>query len=42
MRAAKPVVYVIDGDGSKDVITGRTGWLNTSPQKRLEPWEDNT
>ena len=26
--AAKPVVYDIDGDGSKDVITGRTVWLN--------------
>jgi len=28
IRAAKPVVYDIDGDGSKDVITGRTVWLN--------------
>jgi hypothetical protein len=28
MDGSKPVVYDIDGDGSKDVITGRTVWLN--------------
>jgi hypothetical protein len=28
MEGGKPVVYDIDGDGSKDVITGRTVWLN--------------
>jgi hypothetical protein len=28
MEGGKPVVYDIDGDGSKDVITGRTAWLN--------------
>jgi len=28
MEGGKPIVYDIDGDGSKDVITGRTVWLN--------------
>jgi hypothetical protein len=28
IEGSKPIVYDIDGDGSKDVITGRTVWLN--------------
>jgi hypothetical protein len=28
MEGSKPVVYDIDGDGTKDVITGRAVWLN--------------
>jgi len=28
IEGSKPVVFDIDGDGSKDVITGRTVWLN--------------
>jgi hypothetical protein len=28
MEGGKPVVYDIDGNGSQDVITGRTVWLN--------------
>ena len=28
MGAVKPVVFDIDGNGTRDVITGRTAWLN--------------